>query len=142
MRRLLPLLLLLAVALLLAACGGDSEEEAEENVCNAADDIEAEVESLTSLTLTTASVDGIESSLNAIEDDLNTIDENLGDLREDERGQVEDAYDSLKSTAETALDEVGTSQSIADVQKNLEQSFNELATAAKDLFAPIDCPQE
>jgi archaellum component FlaC len=141
MRRLTAILALAASALLIAACGGDSEEEALEKVCNAADDIEQQVGELSSLTLSTASIEGIEDSLNTIGEDLNTIDESLGDLREDEADQVEEAAQSLESTADTALNELGESQSLQQAGKSIERAFADLGTATQQLFASIDCPQ-
>ncbi len=142
MKRLIPILALALSAILIAACGGDSEEEALEKVCNAADDIEQQVQNLSSLTLATVTTDEVESSLNAIGEDLDQISDSLGDLREEESDKVEEAVQSLESTVDETAEEVGQSQSLQEAGQNIEQAFTDLGAAAQQLFEPIDCPQE
>ena len=141
MRRLLPLFALALAALFLAACGGDSQEEALENVCNAGDDIEQRVDNLASLTILTASAEEIEEDLNAISDDVETIKDSAGDLREDEREAVDEAAQSLESTVDTSLSEIGGSQSLEDVATGIESAIGQLGSSVQALFTPIDCPQ-
>jgi ElaB/YqjD/DUF883 family membrane-anchored ribosome-binding protein len=141
MPRLLPVFALALAALFLAACGGDSEEEATEKVCNAANDIEQRVDNLASLTIVTASADQIEEDLNAIGDDLETIKDSAGDLREDERNEVDEAAQSLESTVDESLNEIGQSQSLEDVATGTESAIAQLGSSTQALFAPIDCPE-
>jgi hypothetical protein len=137
----LPLVAVALAALFLAACGGDSEEEATEKICNAADDIEQRVDNLASLTIVTASADQIEGDLNAIGDDLETIKDSAGDLREGERDQVEDAAQSLESTVDESLSELGQSQSLGDAATGIESAIGQLGSSIQALFTPIDCPE-
>ena len=128
-------------ALFLAACGGDSEEEATEKICNAANDIEQRVGDLASLSIVTASADQIEEDLNAIGDDLETIKDSAGDLREDERNEVDEAAQSLESTVDGSLSEIGQSQSLEDAAQGVESAIGELGTSIQALLTPIDCPE-
>ncbi len=141
MRLPLPLVAVALAALFLAACGGDSEEEATEKICNAADDIEKRVGNLASLTIVTASADQIEEGLNAIGDDLETIKDSAGDLRESERNEVDEAAQSLESTVDESLNEIGQSQSLEDAAQGIESAIAELGSSIGALLTPIDCPE-
>ncbi len=148
-RRLLPLFAVALAALLLVACGGDSEEEALEKVCNAADDIEQRVNDLATLTVATASAEQVEEDLNAIGEDLETIKDSAGDLRESERNEVEEAAQSLESTVDESLSEIGEGQSLEgpatevfgaiDRPEQLESALGPLRSSIQALLTPIDC---
>jgi archaellum component FlaC len=141
MRPLLSLVAVALAALVLAACGGDTQEEATEKVCDAAADMEQRVDGLASLAIVTASPDQIEEDLNAIGDDLETIKDSAGDLREDERNEVDEAAQSLESTVDEFLSEIGQSESLADAAQGIESAGARLGTSIQALIAPIDCPE-
>ena len=84
-------LLLLAAGLLLAlaACGESDEDKAKSDVCDARDDIQANVKDLQNLTLGTATLDKIRSNLTAIQDDVKKIADAQGKLSESDKEQVE-----------------------------------------------------
>ena len=129
----------LGLAFAFAACGQSDEEKAKADVCDARDDIQANVKELQNLTLGTATTDKVRSSLNAIKDDLQKIVDAQGDLSDSQKQQVEKANEAFKSKVKALAGDVGRSVSIEDAAKQLESDFAELATTYQQSFAPIDC---
>ena len=70
-----------------AACGQSDEEKAKADVCDARDDIQANVKELQSLTLGTVTADKVRSSLNAIKDDVAKIADAQGQLSDSRRSR-------------------------------------------------------
>jgi uncharacterized protein HemX len=133
------LLSALGLGLAFAACGQSDEEKAKADVCDARDDIQANVEELQSLTLGTATTDKVRSSLNAIKDDLAKIADAQGQLSEDQKQQVQKANEAFKSKVKAVSEDLGQSVSIEDAAKQLKSDLAELATTYQQSFAPIDC---
>lgn len=134
-------LVLLAAGLMLAlaACGESDEEKAKADVCDARDDIEANVKELQNLTLGTATLDKIRSNLSAIEDDVRKIADAQGNLSESDREQVEKANEAFRSKLQSLAGEVGRSLSLEDAAQQLKSAFANLATTYREAFAPVDC---
>ena len=137
--RLVFVLSALAMALAFAACGQSDEEKAKADVCDARDDIQANVKELQSLTLGSVTADKVRSSLNAIKGDLEKIVDAQGDLSDSQKQQVQNANEAFKSKVKALAGDVGRSVSIEQAAKQLESDFAELATTYEQLFAPIDC---
>ena len=137
--RLVLVLSALVLALSFAACGQSDEEKAKANVCDARDDIQANVKELQNLTLGSVTADKVKSSLNAIKDDLEKIADSQGDLSDSQKQQVQKANEAFKSKVKALAGDVGRSVSIEDAAKQLESDFADLATTYKQSFAPIDC---
>ena len=133
------LLSALGLGLAFAACGQSDEEKAKADVCDARDDIQANVKELQSLTLGTATTDKVRSSLNAIKDDLAKIADAQGQLSEDQKQQVQKANEAFKSKVKAVSEDLGQSVSIEDAAKQLKSDLAELATTYQQSFAPIDC---
>ena len=133
------LLSALGLGLAFAACGQSDEEQAKGDVCDAKDDIQANVKELQSLTLGTATTDKVRSSLSAIKDDLAKIADAQGQLSEDQKQQVQKANDAFKSKVKAVGADLGQSLSIEDAAKQLKSDLAELGTTYKQSFAPIDC---
>jgi two-component SAPR family response regulator len=133
------LLSALGLGLALAACGQSDEEKAKADVCDARDDIQANVKELQSLTLGTATTDKVRSSLNAIKDDLAKIADAQGQLSEGEKQQVQKANEAFKSKVKAVGEDLGKSVSIEDAATQLKSDFDELATTYQQSFGPIDC---
>lgn len=134
-------LVLLAAGLMLAlaACGESDEEKAKADVCDARDDIQANVKELQNLTLGTATLDKIRSNLSAIEDDVRKIADAQGNLSESDREQVEKANEAFRSKLQSLAGEVGRSLSLEDAAQQLKSAFANLATTYREAFAPVDC---
>jgi uncharacterized membrane-anchored protein YjiN (DUF445 family) len=133
------LLLVVGVGLALAACGESDEEEAKADLCDARDDIEANINELQDLTIGTATLDKLKASLKAIEEDLRQIAEAQGDLSDSDKRQVQEANEAFKSRLETLASEVGRSVSLEDAASQLKSGFAALADTYRESFAPIDC---
>jgi hypothetical protein len=133
------LLSALGLGLAFAACGQSDEEKAKADVCDARDDIQANVKELQSLTLGTATTDKVRSSLNAIKDDLAKIADAQGQLSEGQKQQIQKANEAFKSKVKAVGEDLGQSVSIEDAAKQLKSDLAELATTYQQSFAPIDC---
>ena len=129
----------LALSIAFAACGQSDEEKAKADVCDARDDIQANVKELQSLTLGTVTADKVRSSLNAIKGDLEKIVDAQGDLSDNQKQQVQKANEAFKSKVKALAGDIGRSVSIEDAAKQLESDFAELATTYQQSLAPIDC---
>jgi hypothetical protein len=129
-----------AAALALAACGGESKsDKAQKQVCSARADIQKQVNTLTGLTPTTATVDGVKNSLGAIGDDLKTIAGAQGDLNDERKKQVQAANDQFSSEFTSIVASVGTGISISDAGTKLKAAAQELSAAYQKSFAKVDC---
>jgi two-component sensor histidine kinase len=133
------LLSALGLGLAFAACGQSDEEKAKADVCDARDDIQANVKELQSLTLGTATTDKVRSGLNAIKDDLAKIADAQDQLSEGQKQQVQKANEAFKSKVKALAGDLGKSVSIEDAAKQLKSDFAELATTYQQSFGPIDC---
>jgi ElaB/YqjD/DUF883 family membrane-anchored ribosome-binding protein len=133
------LLSALGLGLAFAGCGQSDEEKAKAEVCDARDDIQANVKDLQSLTLGSVTADKVRSSLTAIRDDLQKIVDAQGDLSDTQKQQIQKANEAFKKKMQALAGDLGRSVSIEDAAKKLESDFAELATTYRQSFAPIDC---
>ena len=133
------LLSALGLGLAFAACGESDEEKAQADVCDARDDIQANVKELQGLTLGTATTDKVRSSLNAIKDDLQKMVDVQGDLNDSEKEQIQKANEAFKSDVKALAGDLGRSVSIEDAATQLKSGFAELAATYEQSLAPIDC---
>jgi flagellar hook-length control protein FliK len=125
--------------LLPLACGESDEDKAKSQVCDARADIEKQVDTLTGLTITSASVDQIQESLKAIGDDLKDMTDAQGDLDPDRKQQVETATKTFGSQVATIGQQVLSGLSGSDAQAQVESAVDDLAASYKQALAPIDC---
>ena len=125
--------------LALPACGESDEEKAKTDVCDARDDIQANVEELRNLTLGTATLDRIQSNLSAIEDDVRKIADAQGDLSDSDKEQVEKANQAFRSKLQSLAGEVGRSRSLEDAAQQLKSAFASLAETYRQAFTPVNC---
>jgi phosphoglycerate-specific signal transduction histidine kinase len=133
--------LLCALVLALGACGDDESEaeKAQNDVCDARADIEKQVDELSSLTLSTATIDGIKGNLQAIEKDLGEIKDAEGDLNDERKQQVQSATQQFTSELESVVDTVGKSTSLDQAASQLSSAFDDLAQSFEQTLTPIDC---
>ena len=140
MRRSLATLTALAATVTLAACGGDSKEEKASNqVCDARADIAKQVDTLSKLTLGTATSDQVQKSLKAIGDDLTQIKNAQGDLSDERKQQVQKANQDFEAQVKDIVSTIGRSTSATDAAAQLESAMKQIAGAYKDTFAKVDC---
>jgi len=139
MKTITYLLLALLAALALGACGESSQDKAKSTVCDARADISKQVDQLKGLTVSTATVDGVQSSLKAINSNLAKIKDAQGDLSDDRRQQVQDATKAFTSQLQTIAGSVGKSTSLSDAKAQLTSALQQLGDAYKQSFAKVDC---
>jgi hypothetical protein len=130
-----------SAALALAGCGESDSDKALNEVCDARADIEQQVDELSNLTLTTATLDGIKESLSSIQDDVNKIVDAQGGLSDDRRDEIESANRRFADEVRSIAGSLGTSLSIGDAKSKLEDAFRQLADSYEENLAPIDCDQ-
>jgi hypothetical protein len=133
------IILLLSAAIALAACGQSQEDKAKAQVCDARADVRKQVDELSGLTLTTATVDGVTANLQAIRKDLGKISDAQSDLGDDRRKTVQTANSAFTDQLRAISSNVGRSLSVDDAKAQLESATAELATAYKQTLGRIDC---
>lgn len=131
--------LLVGAALAISACGESDEEKAQNQVCDARADIEQQVEELSRLTVSTATLDGIKQNLSAIRDDLRKIKDAEADLSDERKQEVQAATEEFGSEVESIVGEVGGSLSLSGAASQLESSLKQLGESYRQALAPIDC---
>ena len=134
------IILMLVAGLALAACGESAEDKAQTQVCDARANIKKTVDDLSSLTLATASVDGITSSLKSIRTDLGKIKDAQGDLAGDRKQQVSDANQAFTSQLSSIVKSVaGGGVSPAEAGTQIKAAAGQLATTYQETLGKIDC---
>jgi hypothetical protein len=132
----------LAVVMLvfaLGACGESDEEKAQNEVCDARDDIAQQVDELKGLNSTTVTADGVKSNLDAIKDDLNDISDAQSDLSSDRRSEAEAATKAFTSSIQGTASQLGSSLSAADAKAQVVTAIDQLAASYQKAFAPLNC---
>jgi hypothetical protein len=132
-------LIAVLVVLGLGACGESTQDKAKSTVCDARADIGKQVDQLKGLTVSTATVDGVQSSLEAINSDLSKIRDAQGDLSGDRRQQVQDATKTFTSQLQSIAGSVGKSTSLSEAGAQLTSALQQLGDAYKQSFAKVDC---
>ena len=139
--RAVPLLAaLIASAALAASCGESDEEKAQNAVCDARDDIQKQVDELSNLTITSASIDQVTGHLKAIRDDLGEIADQQDQLDPDRKQQVEQAGKQFRSElGEVAGDVVAGTTSGEDASARVSSALDGLAKSFTQAYGPVDC---
>jgi predicted nucleic acid-binding Zn-ribbon protein len=133
------LLSALGLGLAFGACGESDEEKAQNQVCDAREDIKAQVTELQQLTIGTATTDKIKTHLNAIKDDINEITDAQGQLTDNQKQQVEQANQAFKSQIDDLAANLGTSVSLQDAAARLKTSITDLVEAYDKALSPVEC---
>ena len=134
-----PVIAAVAVALAVSACGESEADKAQKTVCSARADIKKQVDELKGLTVTTASVDGVQANLRAIGDGLEKIAGAQGELTGDRKQQVQKATETFKSEVADVRQELVKSVSLSEGRQQIETALQGLASSYEAALAPIDC---
>jgi hypothetical protein len=121
------------------ACGESDQEKAQNQVCDARADIKKQVDELTSLTLSTATVDGVKQNLNAIKDDLQKMKDAEGNLDGQRKLEVESATQVFGSKVQSILSDVGSGTSLSAAASQLRSALEQLGKSYQQALAPLDC---
>jgi hypothetical protein len=135
----LPAVAALAIALSVAACGESKEDKAQAAVCSARADIKAQVDELKGMTVTTATLDGVQANLRAIGDSLEKIANAQRDLTGDRKEAAQKAGQTFRSEVTEVSRELVTSVSLSDGKQQIQTALQGLASSYQAAFAPIDC---
>ena len=133
------ILVLVAAALALAACGESTQDKAQSQVCDARADIQKQVSDLSSLTLATASVDGVQSKLKAIRSSLQKIADAQGDLNADRKKQVQAANQAFRTQLSSIVSDLGDNLSLATAATQLKDAASKLADSYRQTLGRVDC---
>ncbi len=139
MTRLLTVLTL-SLVLVVAACGGESaDKKAQKTVCSARANIKKQVDDLKSMTITTASIDGVKANLKSIGDSLSQISKAQTDLKGNRKQQVESANQAFKTALSSIGQQLGRSLTLSNGAQQLQTALASLASSYQKALAPIDC---
>jgi Tfp pilus assembly protein PilP len=128
-----------AVLIAAAGCGTSSEDKAKDGFCKARSDLKSQVDKLQSLTLSTATADGVKSSLHAIASDLQKMATAQADLDKSRKAQAEQARQEFSSQVSATVGTLGQSTSLSQAATQLKAALQQLATTYKQTYAKIDC---
>jgi two-component sensor histidine kinase len=129
----------MGIGLAVAGCGESDEDKAKGQICDARDDIQAQVSELQQLTLGTATTDKVKSHLNAIRDDITKIADARGELSDTQEQQLQKANDTFKSQLDNLIKNLGSSVSLQDAAAELKVNITDLAESYEKALSPIDC---
>jgi hypothetical protein len=131
--------LLAVVALAAAGCGESDEEQAQNAICDARGDIQASVDSLTSLTVETATADQIRSDVDTIRSGIDTIQENSDAVDEARRAEIRSAVETFGAEIQAIASGLASDLTIPDAQARFDSAKAQLRTAFDQSLARIDC---
>jgi hypothetical protein len=123
----------------LAGCGQSKADKAQDQVCDARDDIGQQVKDLQGLTITTATAAEVSSSLNSIRDSLADIAKAQGDLSDERRKDVQAANEAFKATMSQIAGNIGKNLSIQNAATQTKQALQQLAESYRASFGKLDC---
>ena len=132
-------LALVLCALAFAACGESSQEKAKAQVCSARADISKQVDTLTGLTITTASVTQVKTGVEAIVADLKKIKDAQANLDPARKEQVQNATTTFAGEVSKIVSGLASNLSLSNAEAHLKSAVSELAASYKKTLAPINC---
>jgi hypothetical protein len=138
------ILLAVLVTLALGACGGggggsSKQDKAKEQVCSARDDIAKQVDTLKGLTLSTATLDTVQTSLKAIDNDLKKIKDATSDLSGDSKSQIQKANQEFVTKVNSIASSLLKTSSLSQAQSQATAALQQLADAYEQTFAKFSC---
>jgi uncharacterized protein HemX len=137
-----PLTLVLATAAIgvaLAGCGESKQKKAMNNVCAARSGIQKSVNNLRSLTLTTASVNGVKDELNSLKNNVQKIADNEKNLSSDRKQQVTQANQEFSQQLQSIASGLTSNLSLSSAASQVKTAGQKLQSAYQTALAPIDC---
>ena len=138
-RLLLPALAVIATAGLVAGCGESKQDKAKKAVCSARSEIQKSVNSLRSLTVTTASVDQVKSDISNIQTNLKTMVDNQKELASDRKQQVQSATQQFGQQLQSIASGLTSNLSLSNAASQVKTAGTTLQNAYTSALAPINC---
>ncbi len=131
------------LALLAAAgCGGSSQsaaDKAKSQACDASSDIQAQVDTLKGLPLSSDSVDKAKTALQKINSDLDTIATAAPTVKGDLGSQLKAANAAFKTQVQQIADSITSAQSLTAAATALASAGSTLGNAYQQAFANVQC---
>jgi hypothetical protein len=141
--RLTAAVLSVLAVLALGACGKSSssskQDQAKTTVCSSIDDIGKQVDTLKGITVSTGTLDQIQTSLKAIDNDLKQIADARKDLTGDDKSQLEDANKQFVTQINSIASSLVKSTSLSQAQTQAKAALSQLADAYQQTFAKFSC---
>ena len=141
--RLSAVVLAVLAVFALGACGGgggtSKQDKAKSEVCSARDDIGQQVDKLKGLTLSTATLDTVQTSLKAIEGDLTKIKNAAGDLSSDSKKELQQANQAFVTQINSIASSLLKTTSLSQAQAQAQTALSQLADAYQKTFAQFSC---
>jgi hypothetical protein len=133
----------LFAAFAIAACGDSAppsaQDKAQTQVCEARADIQAQIETLQALPLTTASIDKARKGVTAIETDVQRIVTAQEQLVPERRKQVQAAIRTFSQELRTIVSDGLAAGLNGDVVAAVKGAGEQLSASFGRALAPIDC---
>jgi uncharacterized protein YPO0396 len=131
------------LALLAAAgCGGSSQSDADKaksQACDASADIQAQVDTLKGLPLSSDSVDKAKAALQKINSDLDTIATAAPKVKGDLGSQLKTANAAFKTQVQQITDSITSAQSLTAAATALASAGSTLSNSYQQAFANVQC---
>ena len=120
---------------LLGDRGGESQADAQQSFCSSLSGLESSIESLTSLSPSTASQDDYQSAVSNVESSWDQVKTDAGDLTDITTSDLDSSWDSFKS----AIDDVPDDASVSDALSDVSQAAESLLSTTKSTLTGPDC---
>jgi hypothetical protein len=131
-----------ALALLATAgCGGgqSAADKAKSQACDASSDIQAQVDTLKGLPLSSDSVDKAKAALQKINSDLDTIATAAPTVKGDLGSQLKAANAAFKTQVQQISDSITSAQSLTAAATALASAGSTLSNSYQQAFANVQC---
>jgi chromosome segregation ATPase len=123
----------------LAGCGESKQDKAKKAVCSARSEIEKSINNLRSLTLTTASVDGIKNDISSIQTNLKKMVDNQKELASDRKDKVTSGTQAFGQQLKSIAGGLTSNLSLSNAASQVKTAGTSLQSAYTSALAPINC---
>jgi chromosome segregation ATPase len=123
------------------ACGSSqsASDKAKSQVCDAKSNIQTQIDSLKSLTLSATSLQDITTSANAIKNDLKTIQAAIPKLSGDTKSQVQAANAAFESEVSSTFSSLLSTSSLSQAQTQFQSALTKLESSYASAFDQVKC---
>jgi hypothetical protein len=112
-----------------------SQAGAQDSFCSSLSGLQSSIQSLTSLSPTSASKSDYQSAVSDVESEWNQVKSAAGDLKEADMNTLDSAWDDFESAVKDVPDDASVSDALSDIS----QSADSLASTTKSTLTGPDC---
>jgi hypothetical protein len=120
---------------LLGERGGESQADAQQSFCSSVSELESSIESLASLSPTSASQDDYEAAVSDVESSWDQVQADAADLTDVTTSELDSAWDSFQS----AVDDVPDDATVSDALSEVSEAAQSLLAATQSTLTGPDC---